>query len=122
MCQCHCSVRLQWACDTHALVVATGCPNYKLARVKVPMDLNRAIIGPCVDFPFQVHYSPILSRPKVDDTRRVIVNLSHPWGRAVIDYISNEVYDEVAYTLKYLSVEDIVDTIDHLGGDVLLSK
>ena len=77
---------------------------------------NRAIVGPCVDFPFQVHYSPILLRPKIDDTRRVIVNLSHPWGQAVNDNISNEVYDGVAYTLKYPSVEDIVDDIDHLGG------
>ena len=175
---------LSWACDAHLLVAATGCPNYKVARVKVPTDLNidnwralcvnyhdkllleyleygfplcvnrdafvfnehivnhpsavqfpddidtyfdkelqnRAIVGPCQDFPFQVHYSPILSRPKPDDTRRVIVNLSHPWGRAVNDHISNEVYDDVPYILKYPSVEDIVDAVDHLGGDVMLSK
>ena len=168
---------LQWACDAHALVSATGCPNYKLARIKVPTDLNitnwralyvnyydkllleyleygfplcvnrdsfvynkdivnhpsasqfasdidayfekelknRAIVGPCGDLPFQVHYSPILSRPKADDTRWVIVKLSHPWGHAVNDCISNEVYDGVAYTLKYPSVKDIVDAIDHLG-------
>ena len=166
------------------LVAATGCPNYKLARVSVPTDLNianwralcvnyydkllleylkygfplcvnrdtfmfnenivnhpsavqfphdidtyfdkelkyRAIVGPCQDFPFQVHYSPILSRPKPDDTRHVIVNLSHPWGKAVNDHISNEIYDGVPYILKYPSAEDIVDAIDHLGGDVMLSK
>ena len=172
---------MKWARDTHLLAAATGCPNYKLAKVKVPTDLNisnwralcinyygkllleyleygfqlcvnrdafmfntnivnhpsasqfpndidvyfdkelqkRAIVGPCQDFPFQVHYSPILSRPKVDDTRHIIVNLSHPWGQAVNDHISNEIYDGVPYILKYLSVEDIVDI---LGGDVLLSK
>ena len=83
---------------------------------------NRAIVGPYGDFPFQDHYSPMFSTPKADDTRQVIVNLSHPWGYAVNDYISNEVDDGVAYTLKYPSVEDIVDTIDHWGADVLLSK
>ena len=51
---------------------------------------NRAIVGPYQDFPFQVQYSPILSRPKADDTRRVIVNLSHPWGQAVNDHISKK--------------------------------
>ena len=83
---------------------------------------NRAIVGPCENFPFDIHYSPILSRPKTDDTRRVIVNLSHPWGQAVNDHISNEIYDGVPYSLKYPSVQDIVDAVDALGGDVLLSK
>ena len=31
---------LQWACDAHLLVAATGCYNYQLARVKVPTELN----------------------------------------------------------------------------------
>ena len=83
---------------------------------------NRAIVGPCKDFPFNVHYSPILSRPKTDDTRRVIVNLSHPWGQAVNDHISNEIYDRVPYSLKYPSVQDIVDAVDVLGGDVGVMK
>ena len=172
---------IQWACEAHLLVSATGCYNYQQARVKVPPDLNianwralcanyydkllleyleygfplcvnresfvfnnnvvnhpsaeqfphdidgkelknRAIIGPCEGFPFDVHYSPILSRPKTDDTRCVIVNLSHPWGQAVNDHISNEIYDGVPYSLKYPSVQDIVDAVDALGGDVLLSK
>ena len=83
---------------------------------------HQAIVGPCNNIPFMVHYSPLLSRPKPGDTRRVIVNLSAPYGASVNDAIVNEVYDGVDFKLKYPSVEDIVTAIEHFGSDVLLSK
>ena len=96
-----------------------------------PMDVDayfkketehKAIVGPCNHIPFPVHYSPLLSRPKPDDTRRVIVNMSYPYGASLNDRISNTHYDGVDFTLKYPSVEDIVNTVQDLGNDVLLSK
>ena len=73
-------------------------------------------------FPFPVHHSPLLSRPKPDDTRRIIVNLSFPYGDSVNDRISNAIYDGVNFQLKYPSVDNIVEAIHELGPDVLLSK
>ena len=83
---------------------------------------HKAIVGPCEYIPFPVHYSPLLSRPKPDDTRRVIVNMSYPYGASLNDRISNTHYDGVDFTLKYPSVEDIVNTVQDLSNDVLLSK
>ena len=40
--QAHIPVPLFRPCDAHLLVAATGCPNYKLARVRVHTDLNIA--------------------------------------------------------------------------------
>ena len=83
---------------------------------------HKAIVGPCEHIPFPIHYSPLLSRPKPDDTRRVIVNMSYPYGASLNDRISNTHYDSVDFVLKYPSVEDIVNMVQDLGNDVLLSK
>ena len=179
-----CDNLIQWACEAHTIVAATKCPNYRVARIKVPTELNidnwralcgnfhdqilldyleygfplcvdrnnfihnasvtnhssatqfphdvdiyfekklkhKAIVGPRPAFPFPVHYSPLLSRPKPDDTRRIIVNLSFPYGDSVNDRISNAIYDGANFQLKYPSVDNIVEAIHELGPDVLLSK
>ena len=44
---------------------------------------HNAIVGPCTNLPFKVYHSPMLSTPKDNDTRRVIVNLSHPYGNSI---------------------------------------
>ena len=48
---------------------------------------HKAILGPCEYIPFPVHYSPFLSCPKPNDTRRVIVNMSYPYGVSLNDRI-----------------------------------
>ena len=83
---------------------------------------HKAIVGPFHDFPFPVHFSPLLSRPKPDDTRWVIVNLSYPYGASLNDCISDAIYDNVSFQLKYPAVQDIVEEIQALNSDVLLSK
>ena len=112
------------------LQVCTNVVNHPSA-VNFPEDVDiyfkkelshKAIVGPCESFPFTVHYSPLLSRPKPDDSRRIIVNLSSPYGASVNDCIDNDVYDNVPFKLKYPSVQDIVDEVNHLNSDVLLSK
>ena len=116
--------------DKQALAYITNVTNYSSAE-QYPHDMSsyfqkelkhKAIVGPCNDLPFSVHYSPLLSRPKPDDTRRVIVNLSAPQGCSVNDCIAKDYYDGVPYMLKYPSVDNIINAVQELGPDVLLSK
>ena len=83
---------------------------------------HKTIVGPCNNIPFPVHYSPLLSRPKPNDTCRVIVNLSSPYGSSVNDHIENNWFDHTPYILKYPSIDNIVDSVNNLGPDVLFSK
>ena len=83
---------------------------------------HNAIVGPCKQVPFPVHYSPLLSWPKPGDSRRIIVNLSHPTGTSVNNGISDCVYDNKPFLLKYPTVDAIIDNINQHHGDVLLSK
>ena len=64
----------------------------------------------------------MLTRHKPDNTRRVIVNLSYPSGSSVNDCIDDGIYDGVTFTLKYPTVDQIVQKVIELDSDVLLSK
>ena len=96
------------------------CTNHPSA-VNFPSDIE-AIVGPCDDIPFKVHYSPLLSKHKDNDTRRIIVNLSFPYGASVNDCIPDNIYDGDVYTLKYPTVDNIVEAIHAMDSGVLLSK
>ena len=87
------------------LQVCTNVVNHPSA-VNYPSDVDlyfkkelshQDIVGPCTSFPFPVHYFPLLSRPKPDDSRRIIVNLSSPYGASANDCIDNDVYDNVPF-------------------------
>ena len=76
--------------DKQALEYNKNVSNYQSAE-QYPHDMSSyfhkelkhtAIVCPCNGPPFPVHYSPLLSRPKPNDTCRVIVNFSAP--RAVL--------------------------------------
>ena len=96
---------------------ASDVETYLLKEIK-----HQAVVGPFNNIPFEVHYSPMLTRPKPDDTRRVIVNLSYPYHASVNDNISATTYDGVEFELKYPSVDNIVDAIKALDSNALLSK
>ena len=70
----------------------------------------------------KVHYFPLLSRPKAGCTRRVVANLSLPYGSSVNVCIENGIYDNSPYTLGYPSVENIVEAIQELNYDAMISK
>ena len=82
-----------------------------------------AIIGPfdSIDYPF-FHCSPLLSRPKEGRDRRVILNLSYPQGCSVNDKVSREFFDGSSFSLKFPSVDDIVNQVRHTKPPVLLAK
>ena len=116
--------------DKQALNYNIDVNNYPSA-MQFPRDIDayfkkeikpKAIVGPCENIPFAVHYSPLLSRPKPTDTCRVIVNLSSPYGDSVNDHIANVCYDGALYELKYPSLDNIGGAIEDMGPDVLLSK
>ena len=93
------------------------------SAVNFPSDVDTYFQKELVhNLPFPVHYSPILSRPKPDDTRCIIVNLNYPYGMSLNDCISDDVYDNMSFKLKYPAVQDIVDEIQAFHSDVLLLK
>ena len=71
-----------------------------------------AMLGPVnkVDSP-HFHCSPLLTRPKDIHRRRMILNLSHPYGASVNDHVSKDKFDGHCFTLKFPSIDDIVEAI-----------
>ena len=71
-----------------------------------------AIIGPISDINnFHIHCSPLLTRPKDTDNRRVILDLSFPHGQSVIDNVNRCAFDNDAFTLKFPGIDNIVEKI-----------
>ena len=68
------------------------------------------------------HCSPLLTRPKDKDKRRVILNLSHPYGRSVNDHVAKNHFDGHEFTLKFPTIDDIVQTILNIKNDPVLYK
>ena len=83
---------------------------------------HRAITSLCDTVPFQVNYSQMLSHPKPDSTRPIIMNLSYPEGASVNTYIPDDVYDDVKHSISYPSVDNNVNEIKQLKSNALLSK
>ena len=68
------------------------------------------------------HCSPLLTRPKDTDKRRVILNLSYPYGQSVNDHVYKEEYDSTPFILKFPTIDDIVRDIKNAEGDTVLFK
>ena len=82
-----------------------------------------AILGPFNKVPLEkFHCSPLLTRSKDNDKRRVILDLSFPNGASVNDAVTREAFDDVPFTLKFPTVDDILDKVRSHKGRVLLSK
>ena len=98
-------------------------PSAEEYALDVEAYLLKEINHPAIVGPFNnIHYSPMLTCPKPDDTRRVIINLSYPYDASVNDNISAVNYDGIEFELKYLSVDNIVDAITTLNSNALPSK
>ena len=82
-----------------------------------------ALLGPVdsiVDSHF--HCSPLLTRPKDTDKRRVILNLSHPDGNSVNSHVDANQFDGSPFILKFPRVDDIAEDIIKCTEDTLLFK
>ena len=82
-----------------------------------------AILGPVngVDYP-GFHCSPLLTRPKDPDKRRVVPNLSYPHGHSLNVNVDKLHFDGKKFVLKFPSVDDIVNEICKYSTEVLISK
>ena len=71
-----------------------------------------AILGrtPFVDSK-HFHCSPLLTRPKDTHKRRVILNLSHPYGASVNNQVSKSHFDNRKFTLRFPGIDHIVQII-----------
>ena len=71
-----------------------------------------AIIGPVDHVDSDIyHCSPLLSRPKDNHKRRIILNLSHPHGNSVNDSVPRDRFDGKHFTHRFPSVYTIVGKI-----------
>ena len=68
------------------------------------------------------HCSPILTRPKYNDKRRVIVNLSYPVGASVKYQVTRNILDNRPFTLKFPKIDDIVQEVINIPNDPMLCK
>ena len=81
-----------------------------------------ALLGP-VNYPHdQYHCSPLLTRPKDVNKRRIILNLSYPYGQSVNDHVDKDKFDSVAFSLKFPTIDNITQDIIDNKGDTVLFK
>ena len=72
-----------------------------------------ALLGPVNAIDHEhFHCSPLLTRPKDVNKRRVILNLSYPYECSVNSHVDKNSFDEYPFTLKF-------PTVDHIARDIL---
>ena len=86
-----------------------------------------AILGPIKNLGgdpehVHIHCSPLLTRPKDIDKRRIILDLSFPNGQSLNDQVDREQFDNSKFLLKFPSIDDIVDEICRNNDDVTIAK
>ena len=82
-----------------------------------------AIVGPTSDISLDAyHCSPLLSRPKDNNKRRIILNLSHPYGNSVNDNVPRDKFDGQKFSLTFPSVDDIDKIVNLKEQDPVLYK
>ena len=83
---------------------------------------NNAIVGPFETAPFKpLHVSPMMTRPKPDGSRRIIIDLLWPKGTGVNNRIADNEFDSPC-ALKYPTIDNVVQAIVDIGEDALLFK
>ena len=94
--------------------------------VKEYIDKNvrsQAMLGPFEEAPINnLCFSPLMTVPKEEDKRRIIVDFSFPPGRAVNDGISKSIYLDFDIEFSLPSVQSMVSRVNELGHGCLLHK
>ena len=82
-----------------------------------------AILGPYDSINYEhLHCSPLLTRPKDGDNRRVILNLSFPAGASLNDAVTRNLFDDRPFTLRFPTIDGILDSIRDIQGTPMLAK
>ena len=106
--------------------------NNHYSAVQYPHDIKKyidkeielgAMLGPVevVKHP-EFHCSPVMSRPKEGDTRRVILDLSYPKGNSLNDHVSKDRFDGNLFALKLPSIDTFTQEIINTDDDPVLFK
>ena len=66
-----------------------------------------------------IHCSPLLTRPKDFDKRRVILDLSYPKGTSLNDFVTRSSFDGDDFALKLTSIDNIMDDIRNTEDPML---
>ena len=83
---------------------------------------EKAILGPFDSHPLEnYHLSPIMSRPKTRDKRRIIIDLSWKENNSLNSNVT-EYYDGIKYTLRYPSLDIIQQRLIDLGPKAAIYK
>ena len=84
---------------------------------------SRAILGPFKEVPINgLCYSPLMTVPKEETKRRVVMDFSFPPGRAINDGIPKVTYLDVAVEFTLPSVQSMVSRLNTLGYGCLMYK
>ena len=85
--------------------------------------VNKAILGPFKSSPItDLCFSPLMTVPKEETKRRVIVDFSFPPGKAINDGIPRTSYLEFETEFSLPSVSSMVDRLNSLGTGCLMFK
>ena len=84
---------------------------------------HRVILGPLTSkHMHNVHCSPMLTRPKSVNKRCVTLDLSFPHDNSVNSQVDSNRFDGDHFSLRFSSIDAIVDAILTMEGRVTLSK
>ena len=79
-----------------------------------------AMLGPLYEIHAEeIHCSPLMTRPKDVDKRRVIFDLSYPRGASLNDHVDRNRFDNRNFALKLTCIDDIVRDISNASDPVL---
>ena len=85
--------------------------------------LCQAMLGPFMVSPISdLSFSPLMTVPKEESKRRVIVDFSFPPGASINDGISRTTYLEFEVQFSLPSVQSMVDRLNYLGPGALMYK
>lgn len=93
--------------------------NSEAVTAAICKELSRKhTAGPYSEPPLRnLHCSPLGSREKKDGTRRLIMDLSQPFGESINEGIPKE-----NFTVKYENFDTATDLVYHRGKDCLMTK
>ena len=85
--------------------------------------LSNALLGPFKCAPINnLCFSPLMTVPKEDSQRRIIVDFSFPPGKSINDGIPKDTYLEFEVEFSLPSVNSMIDRLNELGLGCLLFK
>ena len=81
-----------------------------------------AMVGPMDDMPFKewAHISPLMSRPKTEDKRRIILDLSYPHERSINAFIRKNCVMGVEREHSLPTVDNLLRDLSSMGTGALM--